>query len=128
MPNQGVAVDNPSLLGILRLWQFLPKAFASLLVKQSNYIYEHSNHEHFASGFPQGIREERMDEEHYSNASDYVRSLIREDQKQQDEKKLEQMLLEGVRSGKGMEINSKEDWKKFWETIDARIKTKQQEA
>jgi antitoxin ParD1/3/4 len=80
---------------------------------------------------PDSLKEyvkKRMDEEHYSNASDYVRSLIREDQKQQDEKKLEQMLLEGVRSGKGMEINSKEDWKKFWETIDARIKTKQQEA
>jgi antitoxin ParD1/3/4 len=61
-----------------------------------------------------------MDEEHYSNASDYVRSLIREDQKQRDEKKLEQMLLEGVRSGRGMEIGSRE-WDAFWDDIKTRI-------
>ena len=63
---------------------------------------------------------ERMEEEHYGNASDYIRSLIREDQKRRDEKKLEQMLLEGVRSGPGMEIGSKE-WEKFWEGIRALI-------
>jgi hypothetical protein len=50
-------VDNPPLLGILRLWQFLPKVFTSLLVKQKNYTYEPSNHEHFASGLPQRVRQ-----------------------------------------------------------------------
>jgi antitoxin ParD1/3/4 len=75
---------------------------------------------------PDSLKEyvkERVEEERYSTLSDYVRSLIREDQKQRDEKKLEQMLLEGVRSGRGMEIGSKE-WKKFWEEIHARIQEK----
>jgi antitoxin ParD1/3/4 len=75
---------------------------------------------------PDSLKEyvkERVEEEHYSTPSDYVRSLIREDQKQRDEKKLEQMLLEGVRSGRGMEIGSKE-WKEFWEEIHARIQEK----
>ena len=75
---------------------------------------------------PDSLKEyvkERMEEEHYGNASDYIRSLIREDQKRRDEKKLEQMLLEGVRSGPGMEIGSKE-WEKFWEGIRARLQEK----
>ena len=76
---------------------------------------------------PDSLKEyvkERVEEEHYSTPSDYVRSLIREDQKQRDEKKLEQMLLEGVRSGRGMEIGSKE-WKKFRKELTARVHTKQ---
>jgi hypothetical protein len=51
LSNQQVIVDSPPLLGILILWQFLPKVFTSLLVKK-NYIYEPGNHEHFASGLP----------------------------------------------------------------------------
>ena len=42
--------------------------------------------------------------------SDYVRSLIREDLRRREEQKLEQMLLEGVRSERGMEVGSKEWW------------------
>jgi antitoxin ParD1/3/4 len=75
---------------------------------------------------PDSLKEyvnERVEEEHYSNASDYMRSLIREDQKRRDQKKLEQMLLEGVRSGPGMEIGSKK-WEKFWEGIRALIQEK----
>jgi antitoxin ParD1/3/4 len=59
-------------------------------------------------------------EERYSTPSDYVRSLIREDQKKHAENSLEQLLLEGVRSGRGVEIGSKE-WDKFWERIHARL-------
>jgi antitoxin ParD1/3/4 len=65
----------------------------------------------------------RVNEERYSTPSDYVRSLIREDQKKRDKKRLEQMLLEGVRSGRGVEIGSKE-WDKFWERIHARLQEK----
>jgi antitoxin ParD1/3/4 len=54
------------------------------------------------------VKERVVDEERYSTPSDYVRSLIREDQKKRDKKHLEQMLLEGVRSGRGVEIGSKE--------------------
>jgi antitoxin ParD1/3/4 len=66
---------------------------------------------------------ERVDEERYSTPSDYVRSLIREDQqKLEDEERLEQMLLEGLRSGPGTTIRSKADWARFWKKIDADIK------
>lgn len=64
----------------------------------------------------------RVEEEHYSNASDYIRALIREDQKRWDQERLEQMLLEGIRSGPGTTIRSKEDWEEFWKMIEARIK------
>jgi antitoxin ParD1/3/4 len=53
------------------------------------------------------------------DVSDYVRSLIR----QREEDKLERMLLEGVRSGRGIEIGSKE-WEDFWEDIYASIRAK----
>jgi hypothetical protein len=72
---------------------------------------------------PSGEMEASGKVEHYSTPSDYMRSLIREDMRRRDEQKLKQMLLEGVRSGRGMEIGSKE-WKKFWEDIHARIQEK----
>jgi antitoxin ParD1/3/4 len=65
----------------------------------------------------------RAEDEKFGNMSDYVRSLIREDVRRMEEKKLEQMLLEGVRSGHGMEVGS-EEWKKFWEEIDRHIQEK----
>jgi putative addiction module CopG family antidote len=66
-----------------------------------------------------------VDEERYSTPSDYVRSLIREDQQKiEDEERLEQMLLEGMRSGPGTTIRSKADWAKFWKKIDAEIQAK----
>ena len=67
----------------------------------------------------------RAGDERFGNMSDYVRSLIREDLRRMEEQKLEQMLLEGVRSGRGMEVGSTE-WKKFWEEIDRRIQEKSQ--
>jgi antitoxin ParD1/3/4 len=57
----------------------------------------------------------------FSNVSDYVRSLIREDLRRREEQKLEQMLLEGVRSERGMEVGSKE-WKEFRKRLVAQAK------
>jgi antitoxin ParD1/3/4 len=54
----------------------------------------------------------QVSEGKFSNLSDYVRSLIREDLRRREEQKLEEMLLVGVRSERGMEIGSKE-WKEF---------------
>jgi antitoxin ParD1/3/4 len=54
----------------------------------------------------------QADEGKFSNVSDYVRSLIREDLRRRDEQKLEQILLEGIRSERGMEVGSKE-WEEF---------------
>ncbi|MGC1951100.1 MAG: type II toxin-antitoxin system ParD family antitoxin [Gammaproteobacteria bacterium] len=59
----------------------------------------------------------------FSNMSDYVRSLIREDLRRQEEQKLEQMLLEGIRSERGMEVGSKE-WKAFRERLGEKVKDK----
>jgi antitoxin ParD1/3/4 len=64
---------------------------------------------------------ERVDEERYSTPSDYIRALIREERKRRDEKKLEQMLLEGINSGPGVEFGTKE-WDAFWESIHTRIR------
>lgn len=57
---------------------------------------------------------ERVEEEHYSNPSDYVRALIREDQKRRDERRLEQMVLEGLASGPGIPMTP-EEWNKLRE-------------
>jgi antitoxin ParD1/3/4 len=48
--------------------------------------------------------EERVTEEHYSNPSDYIRTLIREDQKRRAEQTLERLLLEGLGSGEATRV------------------------
>jgi antitoxin ParD1/3/4 len=63
---------------------------------------------------------ERVDGERYGTQSDYVRSLIREDQKRLDANKLKQMLLDGLRSGSGIQMNPQE-WKKLWAEVDAQV-------
>ncbi len=65
----------------------------------------------------------QAEEGKFSNLSDYVRSLIREDLRRREEQKLEQMLLEGIRAESGMEVGSKE-WKEFWERRVAQQKEK----
>ena len=66
---------------------------------------------------------ERVEEEHYSNPSDYVRVLIREDQKRRDEKRLEQMVLEGLASGPGATVGTPE-WEAFWSRLQAQNEKK----
>lgn len=56
--------------------------------------------------------DERITKEHYSTLSDYIRALVREDQKRHVEERLEKLLLEGVESGRGAAMGSKE-WKQF---------------
>ena len=72
---------------------------------------------------PESLKEyvrRRVAEEHYSNPSDYVRALIREDQKRRDEERLERMLIEGLESGTGMPIDEKE-WKALRKKIQATV-------
>jgi antitoxin ParD1/3/4 len=45
----------------------------------------------------------------YSSASEYVRELIRADQKRKAQERLEAVLLEGLQSGEARELTS-EDW------------------
>lgn len=73
---------------------------------------------------PESLKEymdKRITEQHYATLSDYIRALVREDQKRQAEERLEKLLLEGLESGRGTTIRSKKDWGKFWERIEARI-------
>ena len=64
--------------------------------------------------------DERVIEGRYSTLSDYVRVLVREDQKRHAEERLEKLLLEGLESGRGAEYGTKE-WDALWERIHARI-------
>jgi antitoxin ParD1/3/4 len=66
----------------------------------------------------------QAEEGQFGNVSDYVRSLIRTDVREREEEKLEQMLLVGVRSGRGIEVGSKE-WKEFRKELWASVHTKQ---
>lgn len=45
----------------------------------------------------------------YNSASEYVRALIREQKQRKEQQKLEQLLLDGLKSGKPGEM-SKKDW------------------
>jgi len=48
--------------------------------------------------------EERVNKSGYGNVSEYVRELIRADQKQQAEARLEALLLEGINSGEPIPV------------------------
>jgi antitoxin ParD1/3/4 len=65
----------------------------------------------------------QAEEGQFSNVSDYVRSLLREDLRRRDEKKLEQMLLDGINSGRGVQVGSKE-WKEWRKRLLAEVKEK----
>jgi antitoxin ParD1/3/4 len=64
--------------------------------------------------------DERVTEGNYSTLSDYVRVLVREDQKRHAKERLEKLLIEGLESGRGAEYGSKE-WDALWERIHSRI-------
>jgi antitoxin ParD1/3/4 len=63
---------------------------------------------------------EQVEKEHYSNPSDFIRALLRAEQKRQAEKRLEEMVLEGLASGPGMTMDSPE-WEAFWKQIDEKV-------
>jgi antitoxin ParD1/3/4 len=46
----------------------------------------------------------------YSSVSEYVRDLIRDDEKRKAQEKLEALLLEGIQSGDATEM-TRQDWK-----------------
>ncbi len=68
---------------------------------------------------PELLREhvqKRVAEGGFANASDFVRTLIREDRERQAKEELELMLLEGVRSGEAEEATDA-----YWNAIEAEI-------
>ncbi len=60
---------------------------------------------------------------HYGTPSDYIRGLIREDLKHLEQERLEQELLKGLRSGKGLPM-TQEAWKQLRAEAAARIRAK----
>lgn len=63
---------------------------------------------------------QRVEKGHYGTPSDYLRSLIREDLKKRDQEHLEQALLKGLDSGKGVTYGTKE-WSTFKKSVIERI-------
>ncbi len=60
---------------------------------------------------------------HYGTPSDYIRGLIREDLKRLEQERLEQELLKGLRSGKGIPM-TQEAWKQLRTEAASRIRAK----
>ena len=63
---------------------------------------------------PQSLKdyvEEQVKAAGFSTPSEYVRALVREDQKRRAEEKLEALLFEGINSGEPIEITP-EYWRK----------------
>ena len=56
----------------------------------------------------------------YSTASEYVRSLVRDDQKRKAGERLEAMLLEGLESGEARKL-SPEDWEQVRRQVQERL-------
>ena len=54
--------------------------------------------------------DEQVGSGRYSSVSEYVRDLIRDDERRRAQEKLETMLIEGIQSGEPSEMN-REDWK-----------------
>jgi antitoxin ParD1/3/4 len=59
----------------------------------------------------------------YSSASEYVRELIREDEKRTAQEKLEAILLEGLNSGDPIEITPEYWERKRQQLINHRLRT-----
>ena len=70
------------------------------------------NHDTMNIALPQSLKDyvlEQVAGGGYSTASEYVRELIRADQKRKAREKLEALLLEGLESGEPKEMTA-EDW------------------
>jgi antitoxin ParD1/3/4 len=60
--------------------------------------------------------EEKIAQGGYSTVSEYIRQLVREDQKRSSQERLESLLLEGLDSGNPVEA-TEEWWKQKWTAL-----------
>jgi len=65
--------------------------------------------------------DEQVTEGSYSTASEYVRELIRKDKKHRVQEKLDRLLIEGLESGKPIEVNDAY-WQKKKADLQERLK------
>lgn len=73
---------------------------------------------------PESMKEfvlQQVAEGGYSTASEYVRELIRSDQKRKAGERLDALLLQGLDSGKSASLNKKE-WSRIRAEVAARLK------
>jgi antitoxin ParD1/3/4 len=68
--------------------------------------------------------EEQVAQGAYSSVSEYFRELVRQDQKQKANERLQTMLLEGLNSGNATEMTA-QDWEDIRQTVSERIKKRQ---
>jgi len=75
---------------------------------------------------PQPLKEfveEQVRQGGYSTPSEYMRSLLRDDQKRRAEEKLEALVLEGLNSGNPIEVTA-DFWKELREELAHRIQNR----
>ena len=60
--------------------------------------------------------ERQVQENGFSTPSEYIRSLVRDDQKRRVDEKFDELLLEGLKSGDGIEITPE-----YWEKKRAQL-------
>lgn len=63
--------------------------------------------------------QKRMEKGGFTNASEYIRHLIRQDHKAAESERLDELLLEGLNSGPAKPF-TEADWKQLRERIHAR--------
>jgi antitoxin ParD1/3/4 len=63
--------------------------------------------------------EQKIAQGGYSTASEYIRQLVREDQKRAAQERLEQLLLEGIDSGPSREMTD-DDWEELRRRVSQR--------
>ncbi|MBL1208243.1 type II toxin-antitoxin system ParD family antitoxin [Geminocystis sp. GBBB08] len=61
----------------------------------------------------------------YSTASEYIRDLIRQEQKRQATQRLETLLLEGLESGKATDM-TEQDWLDIRQAVAQKLANRQQ--
>jgi antitoxin ParD1/3/4 len=79
---------------------------------------------------PEELKEfvdELVAEKAYSDPSDYVRALIRQDRKRRAEEKVEQLLLEGLESDPP-QLVTPEDWQAIRREVRERLAERQRQA
>ena len=67
--------------------------------------------------------DEQVSSGKYGSVSEYVRELVRQDEKRRAQEKLEALLLEGLESGAPVEM-SRQDWEDIRREALARIKAR----
>jgi antitoxin ParD1/3/4 len=67
--------------------------------------------------------EDRVEADGYGTASEYIRALVRDDQKRKAKEGLDQKLIDALGSGEAAEMTTK-DWKHIRSTVRRRLAAK----